>query len=186
MARLDRTKLLIQSSAGDALAKDRLMGLVYEELRRLAKRLLARERAGHTLQPTALVHEAYTRLVQIDRIDFNGRTHFLAMGAQVMRRVLVESARAHRAMKRGGGAVRMTLYDAVADNTRNEFDALVISEALDRLASLNPRHARLIELRFFGGLQLSEIAIALGVTPRTLKRDWRVARNWLYSELTKE
>jgi RNA polymerase sigma factor (TIGR02999 family) len=185
------TELLLAWSAGDRTALDALLPIVYDELRRQARCALRREGAGHTLQPTALVHEAYLRLVCQERARWEGRTQFFVVAAQVMRRVLVDHARARRAAKRGGGARHLTL-DAGADapgaraahaEPARAIDVLAVDEALTHLAALDPRKARLVELRYFAGLSIPEAAAALGVSQATVGREWTVARLWLRREL---
>ena len=173
--------LLKEWNAGDPEALDRLTPLVYEGLRRQAARYLRRERPGHTLQTTALIHEAYLRLVDAGDVHWQGRAHFFAIAANLMRRILVDHARRRDADKRGGSHVRVQLDEAVAGGT--DVDLLAIDEALDRLAAVDPQQARVVELRFFSGLSVEETAAALGVSPKTVKRDWSVARAWLRREI---
>jgi RNA polymerase sigma factor (TIGR02999 family) len=180
----DVTALLLSWSGGEAAAADRLIPVVYEELHRQAACAMRREGNSHTLQATALVHEAYLRLVDQQRVQWRNRAHFFGIAAEVMRRVLVDHARARDAAKRGGGAQRLTLGDALgvpSDGT--DADVLALHEALERLALLDPDQARLVELRYFGGLNIEESAEALGVSPATVKREWAVARAWLRREL---
>ena len=179
------TELLRAWGAGDRTALDALIPVVYSELRRQAQRALRREGAGHTLQPTALVHEAWLRLDGQHDARWESRTQFLAVAAQAMRRVLVDHARTRRALKRGGGGAQVTLGDAdsaVAAPDR-AVDVLALDEALARLATLDPRKARLVELRYFAGLSIPEAAAALGVSQATVGREWSVARMWLRREL---
>jgi RNA polymerase sigma factor (TIGR02999 family) len=178
------------SGAGNAGAAtpDELLPLVYDELRLLARRYLSRERPGHTLQPTALVHEAYLRLVDQTRVNWQGRTHFFAVGARVMRNLLIDHARARGRAKRGGEWHRVTLADGVAPFEDGDLDheqLLALNGALDRLAALDERQARVVELRFFGGLTVAEVAHLLGVSRRTVEGDWTHARAWLKRELTR-
>jgi len=178
------TELLHAWGAGDAAASDALVALVYTELRRQARRALRREGVGHTLQATALVHEAWLRLDAQHQARWESRTQFLAVAAQMMRRVLVDHARTRNALKRGGGETQLTLGDAedavaAADNV----DVLALDDALARLATLDPRKARLVELRYFAGLSIPEAAAALGVSQATIGREWAVARMWLRREL---
>jgi len=178
------TELLHAWSAGDAGASDALVPLVYAELRRQARLALRREGDGHTLQATALVHEAWLRLDDQHDANWESRTQFLAVAAQTMRRVLVDHARARRALKRGGGGTQVTLSaveQAVAAS--GEVDVLALDGALARLAILDPRKARLVELRYFAGLSIPEAADALGISPATVGREWAVARMWLRREL---
>jgi RNA polymerase sigma-70 factor (ECF subfamily) len=175
----DVTRLLAQWAGGDRAALDELMAVVYGELRKIADGYLHRERSGHTLQPTALVHEAWIRLVKQDKPSFDHRKQFFGLAAQVMRRVLVDHARAVNAEKRGGGAVQTSLTDAVAPVSDRTLDVLVLDQALDHLAQVHARQARVIELRYFGGLNVEEMADLLGVSPATISRDQRVAEAWL-------
>ena len=177
------THLLKEWSAGDPRALDRLTPLVYEELRHQAARYLRRERPGHTLQTTALIHEAYLRLIDAKDVHWQGRAQFFAIAANLMRRILVEHARRRDADKRGGSHVRVQLDEAVAVADETDVDLLAIDEALDRLAAIDPQQARVVELRFFSGLSVEETAAALGVSPKTVKRDWSVARAWLRREI---
>jgi RNA polymerase sigma factor (TIGR02999 family) len=179
----DVTRLLAEWAAGDEAALDRLMPLVYQELRRIADRALGRERQGHTLQATALVHEAYLRLVRQHSAQFQNRAHFFAIASQVVRRILVDHARRRASVKRGAGAAPVTLDMDVTDDAPS-VDALVLDEALERLASLDPQQARIVEMRFFGGLTVEETADVLRISPRTVKRDWSMARAWLRRELS--
>jgi RNA polymerase sigma factor (TIGR02999 family) len=178
------TELLHAWGAGDAGASEVLIPLVYAELRRQARRALRRESEGHTLQATALVHEAWLRLDGQHDARWESRTQFLAVAAQMMRRVLVDHARTRRALKRGGGGTLVTLGDAdQAIAAPDEVDVLALDDALARLASLDPRKARLVELRYFAGLSIPEAAAALGISPATVGREWAVARMWLRREL---
>jgi len=176
------TALLHSWSGGDKRALDELVPLVYRELRRLAAAYLRRERREHTLQPTALVNEAYLRLVDQTRVDCRTRAQFFGIAANLMRQILVNHAKRHRAAKRDGGT-RVMLDEAVAVAQRRDIDLLALDAALDRLATLDPRQSRVVELRFFGGLTEDEIAEVIGVSPPTVKRDWRLARAALYDEL---
>ena len=176
--------LLEEWNAGDPQALDRLTPLVYEELRRQATRYLRRERPGHTLQTTGLIHEAYLRLVDAKDVHWQSRTHFFAIAANVMRRILVEHARRRDADKRGGSHVRVQLDEALVVANEIDDDLLAIDEALDRLAAIDPQQARVVELRFFSGLTVDETAVALGISPKTVKRDWSVARAWLRREIS--
>jgi RNA polymerase sigma factor (TIGR02999 family) len=175
-------RLLLDWRAGDAAALDRLVPLVYGELKRLARGQLRRDPGAHSMQPTALVHEAYLRLLGA-RVDWQGRTHFLSVAARVMRRILVEKARARQAAKRGGGEVRVTLSDSVVAAKDEPIDILVLDEALERLHALDSRQARVVELCYFGGLTYAEIGDLLGVSEATIDRDLRHARAWLRREL---
>ena len=178
----DVTRLLADWADGDEAALDRLMPLVYHELRRIADRALGRERRGHTLQATALVHEAYLRLVQQHSAQFQNRVHFFAVASHVVRRILVDHARRRARHKRGGGEAPLALDMDVADDA-SSVDALVLDDALGRLAALDPQQARIVEMRFFGGLTVEETADVLRVSPSTVKRDWSMARAWLRREL---
>jgi RNA polymerase sigma-70 factor (ECF subfamily) len=165
---------------------DALMGLVYDELRQLAGSFLRRQAPGHTLQPTALVHEAYIRLAKRTSLDCESRAHFFNIAAQAMRQILVDHARRRRAAKRGGSGVKVTLDEGVARTETPDVDLLSLMEALEGLSKLNQRHSDIVTLRFFGGLTVEEVAQQLGVTTRTVELDWRMARSWLVSELKKE
>ena len=183
----DVTALLLAWGAGDRAALDALVPAVYAELHAAAERALRREAAGHTLQPTALVHEAYLRLVDQARVRVGSRAEFFGVAARVMRQVLVDHARTRGAAKRGAGAVAVTLGDAApaADGpAAPALEVLAVHEALDRLAALDPDLARLVELRYFAGLTIEEAAAALGVSPATAKREWATARVWLRRELS--
>jgi RNA polymerase sigma factor (TIGR02999 family) len=180
----DLTRLLLDWSRGDKTALDRLMPLVYDELRALAERSLRHERSGHTLQGTALVHEAYLKLVDQRQVRWQDRAHFFAVAAQLMRRILVDHARRHGAAKRGSGQPRHPLDEADAPAAAAPLvDWLALDCALDRLAALDERQARTVELRFFGGLTIEETAEVLQVSQATVKNDWSLARGWLYREL---
>ena len=177
------TQLLAKVGAGNQAAFDEVFPLVYAELRRIAAREMRREKPGRTLQTTALVHEAYLRLLKDASLSFENRAHFLGIAAHAMREILIEHARARSARKRGGGAVRLTLDDLVAPVPALSIDVLALDEALQRLAGLDQRHARVVELRYFGGLSVEETAVALELSPATVKRAWTIARAWLYREL---
>lgn len=183
----DATGLLSELSRGDGPASGpaapRLAALVYDNLRRFAHSL-SPGRGDRTLTPTALVNEAYLRMVDQSRVDWRGRTHFFAVGAEMVRRVLVDDARARATAKRGGGAVRMALSDAEGLAGPDGVDVLELNEALGRLAALDARAARVVELRFFGGLREEDAALVLGVSLSTVQADWRIARAWLYEELS--
>jgi RNA polymerase sigma factor (TIGR02999 family) len=179
------TVALAEAASGDTAAAARLMPMVYDELRALAARALQRERSDHTLQPTALVHEAFLRLIDQTHAEYKSRTHFFAIAAQVIRRVLVDHARQHQAAKRGGQWLKVTL-DRVEDTGGiNALDLLGLDEALTRLSALDERQGRVVELRFFGGLSVEETAATLDVSPRTVEEDWRMAKAWLKRELEK-
>jgi RNA polymerase sigma factor (TIGR02999 family) len=176
------TELLRAWRAGDDAALGRLTPLMYQELRRAARQCLRRERAGHSLDATALVHEAYLRLVGAQRVNWQDRAHFLAMAATIMRRLLVEHARARRRHKRGGDAVRVPL-SAVQPSSEKGRDLVALDDALEALAAIDPRRSRVIELRCFGGLTVAEAAGVLQVSSDTVMRDWKLARAWLLREL---
>jgi RNA polymerase sigma-70 factor, ECF subfamily len=179
------TQLLLAWSDGDQAALERLTSLVYEELRRLAKRYLGREGPGHTLQTTALINEAYLQLINAKQVRWQNRAHFFAVSAQIMRRILVDFARGRGRLKRGGGAQRVSLDEALVVSPERGADLLALDEALGRLERLNARQSRVVELRYFGGLNEKEIAEALKVSLRTVQSDWRLARTWLYRELSR-
>lgn len=177
--RAEATRLLQSLAAGDAAAADLLFPVIYEDLKRLAQSYLRRERAGHTLQPTALVHEAWLRLVRQDRVSFEHRKQFFGLAAQVMRRILVDHARSAQAAKRGGGAAIDVLEEGMAISHDRTFDLLVLDQALTELSRVDARQAQLIELRYFGGLTVDEVAELLGVSPATISRGQRAAEAWL-------
>ena len=178
------TNLLVAWGNGQPEAAEQLLPFIYEELHRQAARAMRRENVGHTLQATALVHEAYMRLVDQDRVVWRNRAHFFGIAAQIMRRILVDHARGRLADKRGGGAKHVTLGDAVNAADRGEdLDVLALHEALERLALLDERQARVVELRYFGGMNIEETAEALDISPATVKREWTMARAWLRREL---
>jgi RNA polymerase sigma factor (TIGR02999 family) len=179
------TRLIEQSRGGHAAALEQLVPLVYNELRRLAGRYVRRERPGQSLQATALVHEAYLRLLKDDDLTFENRAHLLGIAARSMRQILVEHARARDAAKRGGARRRITLDEAVAAGEPLDVDLLALDEALERLAARDTQQARIVELRYFGGLTNEETAEAIGISPATVKRAWAVARAWLFRELTR-
>ena len=177
------TQLLVAASNGDRQALDEMLPLVYAELRRLAGGYLRDERGDHTLQPTALVHEAYLRLVNQRSVDWKNRAHFMGVAAQMMRRILVNHAEGKKAEKRGGGAEKITLDHAVGAFEERDLDVLAVDLALARLATIDERKARIIELRFFAGLTTPEIAEVLGISTATIERDYTFARAWLHREL---
>jgi RNA polymerase sigma-70 factor (ECF subfamily) len=179
------TALLLAWGKGDPAALDRLMALVYDELRRLARVHLRRERVGHTLQATALVNEAYLRLVQVTQVRWQNRVHFFAMASRVMRRILVDSARARRFQNRGGGGERVSLDEALLVSNEPAQDLVALDDALNALAAFDTRKSQVIEMRFFGGLSVEEVAAVLQVSPDTVKRDWRLAKVWLLRELSR-
>jgi RNA polymerase sigma factor (TIGR02999 family) len=178
------THLLLAWGGGDQAALAELMPLVYDELRKVAARHLRHQRPGHTLQTTALVNEAYLRLIDSSQVQWQNRAHFFAVSAQLMRRILVDFARSRNYQKRGGGAERVSLDEALAFAPERGADLLALDDALNRLAQLNPRQAQVVELRYFGGLSEEESAEALKVSVRTIQRDWNLARLWLYRELS--
>lgn len=178
------TTLLRAWRHGDQAAFERLTPLVYDELRRRARRYLRGERPNHTLRPTALVHEAYLRLVNLDQVDWHDRTHFFALAARQMRRILVDSARARRYQKRGGGAISVTFTEALAVSRSNP-DLVALDDALELLTQQDERKGRVVEMRFFGGLTNEEIATVLGISTDTVTRDWQMAKLWLRRELRK-
>ena len=178
------TQLLEQASAGDQTALDALLPLVYQELRRLADHYLRQERPDHTLQATALVHEAYLRLVGQTSINWQNRAHFFSVAAQVMRHILVDHARAHTAQKRGGGLTKLSLDEAVSFFNQRDVNLVALDEALTELAQLDPQQARIVELRFFGGLALEEVAEVLKITPGKVRYDWRIAKAWLHRTIS--
>lgn len=180
----DVTEELLQVGSGDANAAARLLPLVYDELRELAKSQLKSERCDHTLQATALVHEAYLRLVNPDRVKPRDRAHFFALAAQTIRRVLIDYARQHRRAKRGGNGAKVSVDDCPPIVIDSDIDLLALDEALQSLATINPRYAQTVEMRFFGGMTIAEIAQLRGVNVRTVARDWKIARAWLFRELT--
>ena len=182
-SRPDITALLDEWGRGDGRALDRLLPLVHAELRRIARRQLRRERAGHTLQPTALINEAYLRLVDQRQVDWRSRAHFFGVSAQVMRRILVDYARRRNANKRGDGIQCVSLDEAVKGPTANPIAVLELDLAIQRLHALDPNLATVVELRGFGGLTIEEAAQVLKVSPTTAKREWRTARAWLMREL---
>jgi len=178
----DLTDLLVAWSAGDETARSRLIDAVYNELRGLAQGYLRRERADHSLAPTALVHEAYLKLIDQRQVRWQNRAHFFAMAAHLMRRILVDHARTRGAAKRDGGQ-RVPLQDVQAVMNPPEVDVLDLDVALEKLSNLDPRQSELVELRFFGGLTVDEAATVMGVAPATVDRDWALARAWLFREL---
>lgn len=182
----DVTALLGDWSRGNRAALNQLLPLVYAELRRVAARQLRNERADHTLQPTALVHEVYVRLVDQRQVDWQNRAHFFGVAAQVMRRILVDHARRHDAVKRGDGVRCVSMDQAKEVAASDEIPILALDHALDRLEKVDPELARIVELRAFGGLTIEAAAHVLEVSPSTAKRDWRTARAWLHRELVPE
>jgi RNA polymerase sigma factor (TIGR02999 family) len=180
------TQLLQGWRGGDRKALDVLLPLVYKELRRLAHFQLRNERAGHTLQSAALVHEAYLRLVGMNAPQWESRTHFFALAAQLMRQILVDYARRHRAAKRGGSVCKVSLQDAMVSPRQTDVDVIALDDALQALAKIDARQSRVVELRFFAGLSLADISEALDVGPATVQRDWTAARAWLHREMSRK
>jgi RNA polymerase sigma factor (TIGR02999 family) len=180
------TELLLEMSAGNRDIEAQLIPKVYGELRRLAARYMRYERGNHTLQPTALVNEAYTRLVEQPRVAWQSRAHFFATASQLMRHILVDHARAHHAGKRGGVQRQVTLDEAILQARNLTIDVLILDEALEHLARLDPRQARIVELHFFGGLTFPDISLVLDIPERTVNRCWSMARAWLKGELSKQ
>ena len=178
------TLLLRAMKSGDETAAEKLLPLVYTELHRLARSYMQRERPDHTLQPTALINEAYLRLAH-DDIDWQNRQHFIAVAATVMRRVLVDHARAHNAEMRGGELQRVDLDEVLAISQERSEELLAVNEALNTLQAINPRQAKVVELRYFAGLSIEEVANTLNISPRSVKRDWMQARRWLFLEIQK-
>jgi RNA polymerase sigma factor (TIGR02999 family) len=180
------TQLLIDWRGGNRAALDSLISLIYDELHVLARRLMGRERGNHTLQTTALINEAYLRLIGRQSSDWQNRAHFFAVAAQVMRHLLVDHARTRQYARRGGSAIRITLDEAVAASPEGSVDLLALNEALDRLDAIDERKRRIVELRYFSGLSAEETAEVLGVSAITVKREWLKAKAWLYRELKHE
>jgi RNA polymerase sigma factor (TIGR02999 family) len=183
---LSATALLQAWTRGDHGAVEQLMPLVQHELRKLARRQMGRERAGHTLQATALVNEVFVRLIDGGRVEWKSRAHFFALAARLMRRILVDSARAHRYAKRGGGAVVLPLDESLVVTAERSREIVALDDALEALAAIDARKSQVVELRYFGGLSVEETAEALHVSRETVLRDWRLARGWLLRELTRQ
>jgi RNA polymerase sigma factor (TIGR02999 family) len=180
------TRWLIVGSEGDARAFESLLPLVYEELHRQAVRIFRRERAGHTLQPTALVNEVYLRLINQQEVSWQNRAQFFGIAAQMMRRILVDHARQHQAAKRGGSKQqRLSITSAERVVKQPEIDLLALNEALDELTIMDPQQAQIVELKFFGGLSIEETAEVLGISPATVKREWVTAKAWLYRDISR-
>lgn len=186
MSPTDVTQLLVDWGKGNSGALEQLTPLVYSELRRLAASYLRRERSDHTLQSTALVHEAYLRLIDQNSVNWQSRAHFFGIAARMIRRILVDHARSHQAQKRGGAAEKLALDEALAVPGQGDTDLVRLDEALKTLAEMDPQQARVIELRFFTGLSIDETAEALGISPATVKRDWVTAKAWLFRELSRQ
>ncbi|HXG67064.1 MAG TPA: sigma-70 family RNA polymerase sigma factor [Blastocatellia bacterium] len=179
------TPLLIDWGKGDQAALEKLMPLVYEELRRLAARYMRRESPGHTLQTSALVNEAYLRLIEQKSVHWQNRAHFFGIAAQLMRRILVDHARSHHYAKRGGGAQKVSLDEAAMVSKERAAELVALDEALTELAAMDERKGRIVEMKFFGGLTTEEVAEVLKVTPRTIEREWRKAKAWLHFTISK-
>jgi RNA polymerase sigma factor (TIGR02999 family) len=177
------TELLIEWSNGDKAALDKLMPLIHEELRRLAHYYMSHERPGHTLQTSALVNEAYLRLVNREGVHWQNRAHFFAIAAQVMRTILVDHARSHAYAKRGGGAHKIELDEAMIVSRERAAEVVALDDALKELANFDPQQSRVVELRFFGGLTIEETAEVLDLSPATIKREWSTAKAWLYQQV---
>jgi RNA polymerase sigma factor (TIGR02999 family) len=180
------TELLVGWSNGDKEALDRILPIVYDELRKQAARYLRRERVGHTLQTTALIHEAYIRLVDQKNVRWQNRAHFFGISAQLMRRILVDHARSKRRAKRGGSDIRVSLDDAHLITKETELDIIAVDEALERLAKIDEQQSKIVELRFFSGLTVEETAEVLNISPATVKRDWSMAKAWLHREISRK
>ena len=177
------TVLLAALTRGDDGAASKLIPVVYDELRRLAGNYMRRERVDHTLQATALVHEAYLKLVEQRSVNWQSRAHFFGVAAQLMRRILIDHARGHSRQKRGGEQKKVSLDEMLVFSEQQADKLLAVDDSLNHLAKLDPRQAHVVELRFFGGLSVEEAAEVLGVSPKTVKRDWSVAKAWLYADL---
>jgi RNA polymerase sigma factor (TIGR02999 family) len=180
------TERLIAWGAGDRAALDQLLPVVYQELRRMAGNYLRQENPGHTLQPTALVHEAWLRLIDQARVDWRNRAQFFGVAAQMMRRILVDYAKAKHREKRGGDAVKLSLDDVINLSRERAAELLALDDALDELMRVDERKSRVIELRYFGGFSVEETAQILGVSPETVMRDWKLAKAWLYQQIRRE
>jgi len=182
----EASDLLTAVRGGDQTKLPQLIELVYADLRKLAARYMDGERTGHTLQPTALVHEAFLKLIDQSQVDWRGRSHFFAVGAQAMRRILVNHAKSRGRIKRGGKLHKLSLDDALTVSLDEDDDVLALDEALEKLAAVDERQARIVELRFFGGLSVEETAEALGLSKRTVEREWTACRAWLRRELASQ
>jgi RNA polymerase sigma factor (TIGR02999 family) len=178
------TQLLVDWGNGDHRALEKLTPLVYQELKRLASRYLRRERSDHTLQSTALVHEAWLRLIDQRQVHWQNRAQFFGVAAEMIRRILIDHARSHQAAKRGDGALKLSLDEALFTPDRRDLDLVALDDALQDLARFDPQQSQLVELRFFAGLSIEESATVLGVSPATVKREWAAAKAWLYRELS--
>lgn len=179
------TEILVELRAGNPDAEAKLIPLINNELRRLAAHYMGKERLDHTLQPTALVNEAYLRLTAQPKIQWEGRVHFFGIAARLMRQILIEHARAHQAQKRGAFVAKVSLDEALNFSPKRSRELIALDDALKSLQRLSPRQSRVVELRFFGGLSAEETAEVLGTSPRTVKRDWNIARAWLHGEMKK-
>jgi RNA polymerase sigma-70 factor, ECF subfamily len=182
----DITRLLIAWSNGDQGAFSKLAPLVYDELRLIAARFMQRERQDHTLQPTALVNEAFLRLVKQNGIKWQNRAHFFGISAKLMRQILVEYARSRRTAKRDSGGLTLSLDEAIGVTREKPLDLIALDDALNRLNDIDPQKSRIVELRYFGGLNIEETAEVIGISPATIKREWSVARAWLHTQISKE
>jgi len=178
------TEQLMAWSNGDATALDRLIPVVYQELRRMADQYLRREDSGHSLQPTALVHEAYMRLIDQTKVEWQSRAHFFGVAAQMMRRILIDHAKTKHRLKRGGTAIKIALDENMNVSQERAVELIALDDALQALAQMDERKSRIVELRYFGGLSVEETAQVLGVSDKTVMRDWNLAKAWLYKELT--
>ncbi len=185
LSSLNATQLLRNWQDGDQAARDQFLGIVYDELRRQAARYLRRERSDHTLQPTALVHEAYLQLIDQSSANWENRAHFFGAAARLMRRILVDHARAHQAEKRGKGEEKLSLDDAMEVPGKKDLNLLALNDALEELAHLDERQSQIVELRYFGGLSIEETATVIGISPATVKREWAMAKAWLQQQLKK-
>ena len=179
------TELLTAWSGGDKAALDKLMPLIHQELRRIAHRYMSRERPGHTMQTTALVNEAYLKLVNREGVHWQNRAHFFAIASQLMRYILVDHARSHAYAKRGGGTQTISLDEAMVVSQERAAEVVALDDVLKQLAEIDPQQSRIVELRFFGGLTIEETAVVLSLSPATIKREWTSAKAWLYHELAK-
>lgn len=179
----DLTQLFISWRRGDKSALDEMTPVLYDELRRMARRMLSAERPDHTLQPTALVHEAYLRLINQHAVDWRNRAHFLGVAATMMRRILINHAKANQAAKREGFAAAISLEDALGVFTNPQVDLLDLDQTLDKLTALDPQQGKVVELRYFGGLSIEETAEVMGISPATVKREWGTARLWLLQQM---
>ncbi len=182
----DVTQLLSKLAAGDRSAAEALVPFVYDELRRRAAGLMRRERAGHTLEPTALVHEAFVQLIHQERVDWQGRAHFFAVASQLMRRILVDHARTRLRAKRGGHATRISLDEGLGLSIERDADVVALDDALARLAEVDPRQADIVVMRFYGGLSVDEVAAVLDLSKRTIEAEWTMIKAWLRRELAPE